>query len=51
VIALNGDILLDFDVVDALEDSESMSDTRDAHLFQIIVLQCYKSFADNLVFY
>lgn len=50
MVALYRNVLLDLDVVDALENRESVPNTRHPHLLQIVMLQCYKCLADNLVF-
>lgn len=44
-------LLLDLDVVNALEDRQPMADTDNGHLFQLLVSQCYQCFPDYLVFY
>ena len=50
MVTLDGNVLLDLDVVDAFEDRESMSHTRHSHLLQIIMLQRYQCLANNLIF-
>lgn len=49
MIALQGNILLDFDIVDALENSQAVPHADNAHLLKIIVQQGNQSLADNLI--
>ena len=50
MIALYGNVLGLLHIVDALENGQSMADTRNPHGFQVIVQQSYQGLADNLVF-
>ena len=51
VITVDWNVLLDLDVVDALEDCKSVAHAWDSHLLQILVLKCHQSLTNNLVFY
>lgn len=44
MIRIKRNILLDFDLVNALEDGQSMADARNAHVLQILVLHFYECF-------
>jgi len=50
MITFDWNVLLDLEIIDSLEDGQSMSHTRNSHLLQVIVLQSYQSLADNVVF-
>lgn len=50
VVALYRDFLSLLDLIDALEDCQTVTDTVDAHLLQIIMQQGNQSLAYNLVF-
>jgi hypothetical protein len=50
VVRFNGNVLVDFQIVNVLQDGQSVSDTGYAHLFQLIVLECDKRLALNAVF-
>ncbi len=50
MIALNGHILRNLDIVDALENGQAMADAVDAHRLEIIVQQRNESLANDLVF-
>jgi hypothetical protein len=49
VIALDGHILRFLDVVDTLQDRKTMTHARNAHAFEVIVLQRYERLADDFV--
>lgn len=51
MITLYWYVLLDLNIVNAFEYRKSVSNTRHADLLQIVMLQRYKCFADNFVFY
>jgi hypothetical protein len=50
VVALDGNVLLDLDIIYALENGEAMSNTGHPHLLQIVMLQCYQCLANNFIF-
>lgn len=49
VIAFYWNVLGLFDIVDALEDGQTMTNTRHPHSFEVIVEKSNQSLADNLV--
>ena len=51
MVGLDGNIMLNFDIVYPFEDGETMPDAGDAHLFQLIMLQHYENLANDVVFY
>jgi len=51
VIGLNGNILIDFHVVDILQDGQPMANTGNAHLFQFIVFESHKGFTLDTMLY
>jgi hypothetical protein len=50
LVALNWDILSLFNVVDALEDRQTVTNTSDAHALEIVVQQGNQGLANNVVF-
>ena len=42
-------LVLQLDIVDVLQDSEAVSHTNNAHLFQVIMLKCNQGFADDFI--
>lgn len=51
MVALNRYILFDLDIIDALENGESVADAGHPHLLEIVMLQSYQGFADDFVFF
>jgi hypothetical protein len=50
LVALNWDILSLFDVVDALEDRQTVTNTGNAHALEIVVQQGNQGLSNNVVF-
>lgn len=51
VIRLDGNVLVDFHVIDVFQDGQPMANTGNAHLLQFIVLECHKCFTFNAMLY
>lgn len=49
MVALNGNVLLDLDIVDAFQDRQPVAHACNPHLLQVVVLQGYQGLSDNLV--
>jgi hypothetical protein len=51
MVRVQGNILLDFDLIYTFQNGQSMADTVNSHFFQLLVLQGNERFADNPVFW
>lgn len=51
MIRVEGDFLLDLDVVHPLQYGQPVPNAHDGHLFQLFMSQRHQGFADNFVFY
>lgn len=49
VVMLNGDILLELDIVDSPHNSHAVSNTLDAHIYEFFMLQFDEYFPFDLV--
>lgn len=50
MVAFDRNLLCLFDLVDALQNRQTVADTGNSHLLQIVVLQGDKSLANNVIF-
>jgi len=50
MVRVQGNILLDFDLIYTFQNGQSMADTVDSHFLQLLVLQGNERFADNPIF-
>ena len=51
MVWLDGDILGLLDIVDALQDCQSVADPVDPHCFEVVVPQGNEGLADNVIFW
>lgn len=45
IIRLDGNVLIDFHVIDVFQDGQPMANTGDPHFLEFIVFQCHQCFA------
>jgi hypothetical protein len=50
MVAFYGDVLRLLNIVDALQYGQTVADTSNSHLLEIIMLEGNQGFADDLVF-
>lgn len=51
MVALNRHVLGLLDIVNRLQNGESVTDAGDTHLLEVVMLKSDKSFPNDLVFY
>lgn len=51
MVWIEGDFLLDLDVIHPFQNRKPMPHAHDGHLFQLFMFQRHQRFTDDLVFY